>query len=52
MLYTVGSVVRVVSCFAFLVISHAIISEIEGNKNHPLKMGVIGTRKLEEQLLG
>ena len=38
-------------CFAFLAISHVIMPGIEGNKIYPLKMGAIGTRKPEEQLL-
>ena len=38
-------------CFAFLAISHVIIPGIEGNKNYPVKMGAIVTRKPEEQLL-
>ena len=38
-------------CFAFLPFSHVILTGIEGNKNYPLKMGAIGTRKPEEQLL-
>ena len=53
MLYTVCFVVRVfvLFCFAFLAISHVVVPGIEGNKNYPLKMRVIGTWKPEEQLL-
>ena len=50
MLYTVCSVVRFF-LFCLLAISHVIIPGIEGNKNYPLKMGAIETRKPEEQLL-
>ena len=39
-------------CFAFLAVSLVIIPGTEDNKNYSLKMRAIGTRKLEEQLLG
>ena len=50
MLYNVCSVVRFF-LFCLLAISHVIIPGIEGNKNYPLKMEAIETRKPEEQLL-
>ena len=37
--------------FCLLAISDVNVPGVEGNKNYPLKMGAIGTRKLEEQLL-